>query len=119
MYKAIRSLYTDCKCSINIYGFLTDTFLYNAGVKQGDILSPTLCNFYINDLTNEIKRSNLGIDNEYFDMSILMFADDIALVSDSERNMQSMLDIVNNWCHKWRLNINVNKTGIVHFRIKS
>ena len=31
MCKAIRSLYTDCKCSININGFLTDTFSYNAG----------------------------------------------------------------------------------------
>ena len=86
MYKAIRSLYTDCKCSININGFLIDTFVYNAGVKQGDILSPTLFNFYINDLANEIKRSNLRID-----MSNLMYADDIALVSDSERNMQSYL----------------------------
>ena len=96
MYKSIRSLYTDCKCSININGFLTDTFVYNAGVKQSDILSPTLFNFYINDLANEIKRSNLGIDNEYFDISILMYADDIALVSDLERNMQGMLDIVIN-----------------------
>ena len=48
-----------------------------------------------------------------------MYAYDIALVSDSERNMQGTLDIVNNWCHKRRLNINVNKTGIVHFRTKS
>ena len=52
-------------------------------------------------------------------MSNLMYADDIALVSDSERNMQGILDIVNNWCHKWRLNINVYKTGIVHFQTKS
>ena len=72
----------------------TDTFLYNDGVKQCDIVSPTLFNFYIHDLANEIKRSNLSIDNEYFDMSILMYADDIALFSGSERNMQGMLDIV-------------------------
>ena len=48
-----------------------------------------------------------------------MYADDIALVSDSEWNMQGMLDIVNIWCHKWRLKINANETGIVHFRTKS
>ena len=93
---------------------LTDTFVYNILmlVSNGEFLSPNLFNFYINDLVNEIKRSNLGIDNEYFDISILMYADDIALVSDSVRNMQGMLD-------KWRLSINVNKTGIVHFRTKS
>ena len=37
MYKAIRSCFNDCKCFININGVLTDTFVYNAGVKQGDI----------------------------------------------------------------------------------
>ena len=52
-------------------------------------------------------------------MSILMYADDIALVSDSERNMQGILDIVKNWCHKWRMNINVYKTDIVHFQTKT
>ena len=34
-------------------------------------------------MDNEIKRSNVGIDNGYLDMSILMYADDTALVSDS------------------------------------
>ncbi len=45
---------------------------------------------------------------------ILLFANDIVLITDSDINLHRMLNIVNNWCHKWRLKVNEDK--IVHFR---
>ena len=47
---------------------------------------------------------------------ILLYADDIALISESEDSPQRMLDVVNNWCQKWQLNINCTKTEIIQFR---
>ena len=52
-------------------------------------------------------------------VSILLYADDIVLISESEESLQKMLDSVHNWCQKWQLNINCSKTQIVHFRKKS
>ena len=50
---------------------------------------------------------------------ILLYADDIALLAPSAENLQSLLDIVFDWCQKFRMSINEEKTNIVHFRRKS
>lgn len=76
------------------------------GVKQGDVLSPTLFAIYVNDLAQEIKRANLGIDIDDLNLSILLYADDIVLVAEEEAKLQKMLDIMYKWCNKWRLAIN-------------
>ena len=34
---------------------------------------------------------------------ILLYADDIALLSESEDDMQNMVNIVYEWCRKWRM----------------
>ena len=49
----------------------------------------------------------------------MLFADDIALIAESEENLQEMLDCVHKWCNKWKLKVNCNKTKIVHFHTKT
>lgn len=60
--------------------------------------------------------ANLGITIEDFNLSILLYADDIVLIAEKEIELQKMLNIMNDWCIKWRLTINLEKTQIVHFR---
>jgi len=81
------------------------------GVKQGDLLSSSLFAFYINNLAQEIKQGNLGVQIEDMDFSILLFADDIVLIAENEVNLQNMLNIMSSWCCncKWRLTINNEK----------
>ena len=77
-------------------------FNVSRGVKQGCLIYPTLFALYINDLATEIKSLNKGIDVDYINVSILLYADDIVLLSPNESNLQCMLDHVNEWCYKWR-----------------
>jgi len=48
-----------------------------------------------------------------------MCADDIALMAETEEDLQCMLDALHSWCECWLLRINISKTNIVHFRQKS
>lgn len=51
-------------------------------------MSPTLFAIYINDLAEEISRLNCGIDLDSFQISILLYADDVVLLTESEGNMK-------------------------------
>ena len=88
-------------------------------MRQGDALSPTLFALYINDLAQEIKEcsNDIKIGDEH--CNILMYADDLALISDSESNLQNMLNVLAAWCTKWRMKVNVSKTKVVHYRANS
>ena len=127
IYRAISSLYSNPKSRIILQDYNTDYFDCPIGVKQGDCLSPTLFSIFINDLAIEIKNSNIGIELEIEDIAgnidvtminILLYADDIVLFSENEEDLQHLLYIVQNWCEKWRLEVNLSKTNILHIRTK-
>ena len=85
-------------------------------VKQGDVLSPSLFSIYLNDLAVEVKSLNCGVDIDRCNVSILLYADDIVLLSPDEPSLQQMLDVIASWCKKWRMYRNTDKTQIVHYR---
>ncbi len=94
---------------------LTDWFKTESEVKQGDTLSPTLFDIFINDLANDVNSLNLGIDIGGFRISIL-YADGIVLLGESEQDLQKILDCEYNWNKKFKVKFNTRKSNIVHFR---
>ncbi len=93
-------------------------FHCTSGVRQGDVLSTTLFSIFINDLVLEIKDLSLGIPVHNMLISILFYADDIVLLTETEPKLQTMLNKLNEWCSKWKMSINETKTNVVHFRNK-
>uniref|UniRef100_A0A3B3HZN9 Reverse transcriptase domain-containing protein n=1 Tax=Oryzias latipes TaxID=8090 RepID=A0A3B3HZN9_ORYLA len=89
------TLYKAPLACVQVNDLKTGWFSTPFGVKQADVLSPTLFSIYVNDLAQEIKKTNLA---------------------DEEIKLQGMLNTMNDWCNKWRLTINSDKTQIVHFR---
>ena len=116
MYHTIKLLYSETFNTIRINNNYTDWFLSKSGVRQGDTLSPTLFNIFINSLAVELNDLKLGLNCGNTHICILLYADDMVLLSDSESKLQSMLNHVAQWCNKWRITVNDLKSGIVHFR---
>ena len=123
MYQAISSLYSNPRSRVILNEYETDYFDCPIGVKQGDCLSPTLFAIFINDLASEIKDLNLGLDlnieggpDMSYIFSILLYADDIVCLAENEHDLQAILFLVENWCKKWRLEVNLTKTNILHVR---
>ena len=50
---------------------------------------------------------------------ILLYADDTVIFSTNQHDLQNNLNIFNDYCKIWHLNINVNKTKVVVFRARS
>ncbi len=95
---------------------VTEWYETASGLRQGDSLSPTLFSLFINDPIKKVKYLNLGVSVHYIIISILAFADDLVIISESEEKLQSMIKWVEIWCKKWRVKVNTDKTKVVHFR---
>ena len=125
MYSAITSLYANPMSRVILNEYGTDYFGCPVGVKQGDCLSPTLFAIFINDLAQQIKESKIGIKLDKAEASdgcdiinILLYADDIVCMAESELDLQAILFITQEWCRKWRLEVNMTKTNVLHVRTK-
>ena len=94
IYFAVKSLLINTYSCLKLNKFLTDWFHTSSGVRQGDTLSPTLFNVFINDLAEYIKKLNLGIKIGDINWSILLYVDDIAVRAENEKDLQTMLNYV-------------------------
>ena len=66
----------------------------------------------------EIKELNKGMQYGDCNISLLMYADDIVFLAESESNLQDILRRFEMWCNRWQTNCNLAKTQIMHFRGK-
>ena len=85
---------------MKLNNYYNNWFHINNGVRQGDSLSPTLFSFFINDLATEVKELGLGIDINGTKICIPLYADDMVLIENSESELQSMLNVIYQWCKK-------------------
>ena len=98
------------------------TFLAAIGLKQGDVLSTILFNIDINDLPRRLLENSRSSDtiNDilYLDdtkTSNLLFADDLAIFSLSQEDLQKQISILKQYSNEWRLELNLSKTKIIIF----
>ena len=49
-------------------------------------------------------------------MALLLYADDVILLSDSSTGLQNALDVMQNYSNRWKLKINVTKSKILVFK---
>ena len=75
--------------------------------------------FCVYDLAENINELGCGVKFNEETISILPYADDIALITSDEQSMQLMLNKLTDWCLKWKLSVNPEKTKVIHFRPQS
>ena len=54
-----------------------------------------------------------GVDIGGSQINILMYADDLILVSNTALGLHDKLDILYDYCNKWKLNVNVSKSNVM------
>jgi hypothetical protein len=72
------------------------------------LLSPVLFDLFLDDLVEEINKLGLGVKCGNTRVSILLFADDIALLAESEEDLEIMLDALIKFSIKWRFKFNLD-----------
>ena len=116
--RTIAAMYETTECAVRVNDKITDSFPTEAGIRQGQNDSPTLFAVFINSLAQKIKDMNVGVSVDETKVSILLYADDIVLIGETESELQAMLDELVVWCKTWCMKVNIENTQTVHLRSK-
>ena len=117
MLDIIKSIYTIVKSRVKHNNVLSESFTCNIGVRQGECLSPFLFAMYLNDLEEElVTKGASGINICMTNLYLLLYADDIILFGKTSEELQNALKIFEEYCARWKLTVNTNKTKIMIFR---
>ena len=91
---------------ISINGVDSPALMHNAGVLQGAMISPMLYSLYINDLADTVRTVIPG------KQSVFMHADDVAIVVESEEQLDPLMQILERHSHENNYWYNARKCSV-------
>ena len=94
---------------------MSKKFHITGGVKQGGPLSPKLYNIYISELINKIEDTNGGAFINKLKINIIIYADDIVIISPLKIDLIRMLEATMKYMDMWKIKINLDKTNYLIF----
>ena len=112
-------MYENAKARIRCGAKFTDYIKCTRGVKQGDVCSPVLFSLFINDLALDIinnGRHGVSLSSDFVQLVILLFADDMILISETVIGLQTQLNSLFSAASRLQLKVNMNKSNIMVFR---
>ena len=115
MFNIVKSMYDNAYIHTKVGDRCSDKILIKKGVHQGNTISPTLFNIFINDIVENIGDKDSPDITDDRKVSCLIYADDLVLLSNTKLGLQTKLDQLQEYCLKWGLKINGNKTKVIIF----
>jgi len=108
----LRNLYAGQEATVRTGHGTTDWFQIGKGVRQGCILSHCLFNFYAEYIMRNtgLEEAQAGIKIAGRNINNLRYADDTALIAESEEELKSLLMKVKVESEKVGLKLNIQKT---------
>jgi hypothetical protein len=104
----LKVLFDDNKSILVIKNHKSDQIPNTCGLLQGSALSPILFNLFNDDLLRALASSQ-GVKVYGVKITNLAFADDIAIVAETEAEIQKMTRIAEEWANNNEMIFNVNK----------
>ena len=111
----LRNLHAGQEATVRTGHGTTDWFQIGKGVHQGCILSPCLFNLYAEYIMRNTgpDEAQAGIKISGRNINNLRYADDTALIAESEEELKSLIVKVKEECEKVGLKLNIPKTKIM------
>jgi hypothetical protein len=98
--------------------WLSARFSCGIGVKQGCPLNPLFFGLYLDGLEKHLDALDGDNPPQLVDIivKLLLYADDLALMSETPQGLQIQIDALFEFCVERQLVINVSKTKVVVFK---
>ena len=99
-------------------GNYSNQFKISNRVRQGGILSPLHFNLYVNEISIKLNGLKMGCVIGGCIINHLMYADDLVIMSPSQKGLQKLVDMCNDIGQKLYIEFNEAKTECMIFRSK-
>ena len=117
---AVQSFYVDSNACGRVGNDVTEWFTDNVGLRQSCVMSPWLFNVYMDGVDREVNVRVLwkglelpSADGDRFEIKQLLFADDTALVADSEEKLCRLVSEFGRVFERRKLRVNVGKSKVM------
>lgn len=114
-FNIIKTMYQEASVCTRKDNNLSAEIPVKKGVHQGNTLSPTLFNIFINDLPQIMDGNDSPNISNRVNVPCLLYADDIVLLSLTKTGLQNKLTKLHSYCEKWAFKINTDKTKVIIF----
>jgi hypothetical protein len=113
----LKCMYEKVRLQVRLNGALGSAFDSETGVKQGDPLSPLLFGLFIDKIESFLrdKYPTAGVLLLNKIVQVLLYADDLALMTTSADDMQHLLDGLSDFCKASGMQVSIKKSEIVVF----
>ena len=116
----MQSFYVDSRACVRVGNDVSEWFKVNVVLRQGCVMSPFLFNVYLDGVVREVNVRMLGKGLELFsanggrfEINQLLYADDTALVADSEEKLCRLVSEFGRVCERRKLRVNVGKSKVM------
>ena len=122
--RVLLFIYSRQKCSVTWNGRKSFEFGVSNGVRQGAVSSPILFGLYLDKLIQMLRKSGIGCTIGKHYLGVMVYADDIILLSPSRLGLQAMINICQKFAATHNLQFsthkdpNKSKTKCIHFSRK-
>ena len=115
LMQALGNMYWEVSLQTKMHQKLGKPFLSTTGVKQGDPLSPLLFGIFIDEFEEWLasRLPEVGVECSNQLIRLLLYADDMVLLSSDPEGLQKQLDLLSEFCASKGLKVNLEKTEIV------
>ena len=118
---AVQSFYRNSRACVRVGNRESESFEVKVGLRQGCVMSPWLFNIFMDGVVREINarlgERGLGLiegnGGRNWVLNQVLFADDTALVADSEEGLQQLVTEFGRVCNRRKLKVNVGKSKVM------
>ena len=110
-------MYKGSTAKIKLLNKMSEKIELLCGTEQGHPMSPELFKCFIHQLSVDLNNvtDNMVPELNSVQVTHLLWADDQVLLALYYNSLQSMLDVLFEYCNDWGLTVNTSKTAIMVF----
>lgn len=111
--RVIQQMYERVENTVMFEEMEGEKYNVEMGVKQGCVMSCILFTLFLDEVQERIETEFQADDEYRHGLTHLLFADDVALVANTHRDLQRMLNCMTEISHKSRFEFSTTKSQVV------